>query len=657
MMDSQFILSGATVVTANADWEIFFDGAVVVNHDTIVAIGTSSDISEKYKDIPTIDYSGKIIIPGLINAHTHVPMSLLRGLADDKRLDVWLLGYMMPVEREFVTEDFVRTGTLLACAEMIRSGITCFADMYYFEEYVAQTTSDVGMRALCSQSVLKFPTPDAASFEDGLDRARSFIERWKDHPLILPSVGPHAPYTSTSEMLQACAKLALEYDVPVHIHIAETEKEVIDSRNDRKMPVVPWVKKQNLFEAKVLAAHCVHLDIGEISTLHHHDVGVAHCPTSNLKLASGIAPIAEMIDIGLNVGIGTDGPASNNDLDMFEETRLAAILAKGATGDPTVVPAKKAFAMATIMGAAALHMDDITGSLEVGKRADLVVLDLEVLHNTPNFNRDDDSIYSQIVYVGKSSDVCDVMVNGKWLMQDKILTTVDENKIAHDAAEYARNIDIFLQEREQSVLSKLVAIGGMERQESFEIQAKARINNIDDIITILNKAPFVIDKHVHYRQYDTYFLFDAQNDEYQLRIREDEKLDVENVSESVRYRLTLLGPAKEKEFANSVLLSRSRYWAPSQHTLRFYKEYFIPTNEYSVEKDRLRWHISYKGVGFYINIDNVHSPELGVFVEIKSRTWSLTDAQDKSLLIGEMLFEFGISNDDLVAEDYLQFAK
>tara|TARA_Y100001934_G_scaffold242944_1_gene299098 strand:- start:6470 stop:8440 length:1971 start_codon:yes stop_codon:yes gene_type:complete len=656
-MDSQFILSGATVVTANADWEIFFDGAVVVNHDTIVAIGTSSDISEKYKDIPTIDYSGKIIIPGLINAHTHVPMSLLRGLADDKRLDVWLLGYMMPVEREFVTEDFVRTGTLLACAEMIRSGITCFADMYYFEEYVAQTTSDVGMRALCSQSVLKFPTPDAASFEDGLDRARSFIERWKDHPLILPSVGPHAPYTSTSEMLQACAKLALEYDVPVHIHIAETEKEVIDSRNDRKMPVVPWVKKQNLFEAKVLAAHCVHLDIGEISTLHHHDVGVAHCPTSNLKLASGIAPIAEMIDIGLNVGIGTDGPASNNDLDMFEETRLAAILAKGATGDPTVVPAKKAFAMATIMGAAALHMDDITGSLEVGKRADLVVLDLEVLHNTPNFNRDDDSIYSQIVYVGKSSDVCDVMVNGKWLMQDKILTTVDENKIAHDAAEYARNIDIFLQEREQSVLSKLVAIGGMERQESFEIQAKARINNMDDIITVLNKEPFVINKHVHYRQYDTYFLFDAQNDEYQLRIREDEKLDVENVSESVRYRLTLLGPAKEKEFANSVLLSRSRYWAPSQHTLRFYKEYFIPTNEYSVEKDRLRWHISYKGVGFYINIDNVHSPELGVFVEIKSRTWSLTDAQDKSLLIGEMLFEFGISNDDLVAEDYLQFAK
>ena len=657
MMDSQFILSGATVVTANADWEIFFDGAVVVNHDTIVAIGTSSDISEKYKDIPTIDYSGKIIIPGLINAHTHVPMSLLRGLADDKRLDVWLLGYMMPVEREFVTEDFVRTGTLLACAEMIRSGITCFADMYYFEEYVAQTTSDVGMRALCSQSVLKFPTPDAASFEDGLDRARSFIERWKDHPLILPSVGPHAPYTSTSEMLQACAKLALEYDVPVHIHIAETEKEVIDSRNDRKMPVVPWVKKQNLFEAKVLAAHCVHLDIGEISTLHHHDVGVAHCPTSNLKLASGIAPIAEMIDIGLNVGIGTDGPASNNDLDMFEETRLAAILAKGATGDPTVVPAKKAFAMATIMGAAALHMDDITGSLEVGKRADLVVLDLEVLHNTPNFNRDDDSIYSQIVYVGKSSDVCDVMVNGKWLMQDKILTTVDENKIAHDAAEYARNIDIFLQEREQSVLSKLVAIGGMERQESFEIQAKARINNMDDIITVLNKEPFVINKHVHYRQYDTYFLFDAQNDEYQLRIREDEKLDVENVSENVRYRLTLLGPAKEKEFANSVLLSRSRYWAPSQHTLRFYKEYFIPTNEYSVEKDRLRWHISYKGVGFYINIDNVHSPELGVFVEIKSRTWSLTDAQDKSLLIGEMLFEFGISNDDLVAEDYLQFAK
>ena len=470
MKPTDLILSGATVVTANETWDVFDTGTVVIRGDNIVEVGSANEINNQYENALTIDCSGKTIIPGLINAHTHAAMTLLRGLADDRRLDVWLLGYMMPVEKEFVTSEFCRIGTQLACAEMIRSGVTCFADMYYFEHDVAQAVADVGMRALCSQSVLKFPTPDAPSLEDGLLRARKFIEHWHGHSLILPSVGPHAPYTSTREMLKACTSLALEYDVPIHIHIAETAKEVEENRSEHSMPVVPWVKKQGLFDAKVLAAHCVHLDSGEISTLQHYRAGVAHCPTSNLKLASGIAPITEMLDIGLNVGIGTDGPASNNDLDMFEETRLAALLAKGATSDPTVVPARQAFAMATIMGARALHMSDITGSIEVGKRADLVVLDLDVLHNTPTFQRDQDSIYSQIVYVSKSSDVSDVMVNGEWLMQNRQLLTVDEDQLTASATDYAIKIDDFLIEREQSLLSKLVAIGGMERQESFEIQ-------------------------------------------------------------------------------------------------------------------------------------------------------------------------------------------
>ena len=655
MKPTDLILSGATVVTANETWDVFDTGTVVIRGDNIVEVGSANEINNQYENALTIDCSGKTIIPGLINAHTHAAMTLLRGLADDRRLDVWLLGYMMPVEKEFVTSEFCRIGTQLACAEMIRSGVTCFADMYYFEHDVAQAVADVGMRALCSQSVLKFPTPDAPSLEDGLLRARKFIEHWHGHSLILPSVGPHAPYTSTREMLKACTSLALEYDVPIHIHIAETAKEVEENRSERSMPVVPWVKKQGLFDAKVLAAHCVHLDSGEISTLQHYRAGVAHCPTSNLKLASGIAPITEMLDIGLNVGIGTDGPASNNDLDMFEETRLAALLAKGATSDPTVVPARQAFAMATIMGARALHMSDITGSIEVGKRADLVVLDLDVLHNTPTFQRDQDSIYSQIVYVSKSSDVSDVMVNGEWLMQNRQLLTVDEDQLTASANDYAIKIDDFLMEREQSLLSKLVAIGGMERQESFEIQAKARITDPQKVIDVLQQYPFNIIRHVRYQQYDTYFLF-GESEDYRLRIREDDLVDADGKVENVRYRLTLLGPAKEKEFAGSILLSRSRYLAPSPHTLRFYREYFVPEEEREVEKDRLRWQVSFSDVEFYVNLDRLNSPDLGTFVEVKSRTWSQRDAEDKSELISKVLSLFGANPEDVITEDYSDLA-
>jgi 5-methylthioadenosine/S-adenosylhomocysteine deaminase len=246
---------------------------------------------------------------------------------------------MMPVEREFVSPDFVRLGTLLACAEMIRSGVTTFADMYYYEEDVAKATTEAGMRALCAQTVLKFPAPDAAAYEDSLAMARDFISRWKDHTLIVPSVAPHSAYTCTDEILRATAALAAEFDVPLHTHIAETALEVENMRRSSGMPVVPYVKKQGLFDAKVLAAHCVHIDVGEMHTLLHAGAGVSHNPTSNLKLASGVAPVSKMLEVGLNVGIGTDGPASNNDLDMFEEIRLAAILAKNFQGDPTTLPA------------------------------------------------------------------------------------------------------------------------------------------------------------------------------------------------------------------------------------------------------------------------------------------------------------------------------
>ena len=646
------ILTNATVITMDAHWQIFSPGAIAITGSTIVAVGPAADIGATYQSASTQDFSGKTIIPGLVNAHTHAPMTLLRGLADDLRLDVWLLGYMMPVERAFVNPEFCRIGTLLACAEMIRSGVTCFADMYYFEEHVAAAAAEAGMRALCSQTVMKFPTPDSASWEDGLALARTFIERWKNHELILPSVGPHAPYTCPPEVLQACSTLACEFDVPLHIHIAETAREVSENRALHNMPVVPWAKKQNVFDAKVLAAHCVHIDSGEIRTMHNNRVGIAHNPTSNLKLASGIAPVVEMLNAGLNVGIGTDGPASNNDLDMLEETRLAALLAKTANNDPTVLPARQALAMATIMGARALHIGDITGSLEPGKRADISVLDLNTLHNTPAFKREADAIYAQIIYAAKGSDICDVMVNGKWLLQARSLLTIDEAAVSARAREIARDIDNFLIEREQSVLLKLLAIGDIQQQESFEVQVKVRITDPQTVIKALQNDALTVLRHVRYRQYDTYFAF-APPESDRLRVREDVALSATGEpTTQIRYRLTLIGPAGGRNSPGSALLSRSRYIAPSNHTPRFYREYFKPAAETHVQKDRQRWQVAFRGVQFYVNIDEVRDPDLGLFLEVKSRTWSRRDAEDKAALIDELLRLLGADLSQTVREDF-----
>jgi 5-methylthioadenosine/S-adenosylhomocysteine deaminase len=592
-------------------------------------------------------------MPGLINAHTHVPMTLLRGLADDLRLDVWLMGYMMPVEREFVSPEFVRLGTLLACAEQIRSGVTTFNDMYYFEEDVAKAAADAGMRAVCGQTVMKFPAPDAASYEDSLQMAREFIERWKDHPLIVPAVAPHAPYTCTAEILRATAELAKEFDVPLHTHLAETAFEVETMRGEHGIPVIPYVKKQGLFEAKVIAAHCVHIDSGEIRTLLHARAGVSHNPSSNLKLASGFAPIVKMLETGLNVGIGTDGPASNNDLDMFEEVRLAAFVAKAVTNDPTSLPAPWALLMATRLGAQALHIGHLTGSIEPGKRADLILVDLSVLHNSPSFKRAADNAYAQIVYAGKSTDVSDVMVNGKWLMRDHQLLTVNEKELLAQAAEIAKKIDAFLIEREQSVLSKLIALGGSLEQESFEVQVKVKITEPDSIIQAVKGPEIDVVRKRHYREHDVYFFFDDPS-QGRLRYREDDFIDdVKGIVTNVRARLTLLGQKREGKFEDQVLLSRSRYIAPAAQSLRFYREYFKPKSEIAIEKDRLRWLILYKNTEFFVNLDQMREPQLGYYLEIKTRTWSRKDAERKAHLASELLSVLGASSGEKVTEDYI----
>ena len=368
MSSVDVLFTNAHVLTMDDGLRQFSPGALAVTGDAIVAVGLEAEIKSQYSAAETVDCGGRVLMPGLINAHTHVPMTLLRGLADDLRLDVWLMGYMMPVEREFVSPEFVRLGTSIACAELIRSGVTTFNDMYYFEEDVAKAAAEAGMRAVCGQTVMKFPAPDAEAYEDSLAMARDFIQRWKGHPLIVPAIAPHAPYTCTAEILRATSAIAQEFDVPLHTHLAETSFEVENMRSEQGMPVIPYVKKQTLLDAKVIAAHCVHIDTGEMRTLLHAGAGVSHNPSSNLKLASGFAPVMKMLETGLNVGIGTDGAASNNDLDMFEEVRLAAFVAKAVTNDPTSLPAATALSMATRMGAQALHLGSVTGALVPGLR-------------------------------------------------------------------------------------------------------------------------------------------------------------------------------------------------------------------------------------------------------------------------------------------------
>lgn len=657
MEQVDLLLTGGTVVTMNGRFDIFVNGAVAITGDSIVAVGEVGEVTAVYTARETLDCTGHVITPGLVNAHTHIPMTLLRGLNDDLRLDVWL-GYLMPLEREFVTPSFVRLGSRLACAEMIRSGVTSFADMYYYEDDIAEEVAAIGMRALLGQTVLIFPTPDSPTFEDGLILCRRFIEKWRGHPLIQPAVSPHAWYTTTPELLRACADLARGMDVPLHIHVAETKLEVDNCREANRMPVVPWLEKNGILNTKLLAAHCVHLDQGEMFSLKKAGAGAAHCPTSNLKLASGIAQIAKMVEIGVNVGIGTDGPASNNDLDMFEETRLASFLAKTATNDPTKLPAREAFALATIGGAKAMHMGHITGSLEPGKRADVAVVRMSGVHNQPHFGHNPEAVYSRLVYAAKSTDVVHVVCNGRFLLRAGKLLTVDEQTAVAEAAQVAAQIDAFVQRREASPYNKLVLLSGVERQKSFEVQIKVPIADAQAIHDKLNGSTLDISKSTHYRQYDHYFLFDGQDpDAARLRYREDDYMDENGKVYQSRSRLTLIGKGERVEFPNAVTLSRSRYLAAADRSLRFYREYFAPAHELEIHKDRYRWRVLYEGTDFAINLDQILQPELpGYYLEIKARTWSRSDAERKAELINELLQVLGVATGAAEKREYAEIA-
>jgi 5-methylthioadenosine/S-adenosylhomocysteine deaminase len=311
--------------------------------------------------------------------------------------------------------------------------------------------------------------------------------------------------------------------------------------------------------------------------------------------------------------------------------------------------------MGTRMGANALHMGDITGSLETGKRADLILVDLNCAHNSPSFRREAENVYAQLVYAGKAADVTHVMVNGKWLMTDRTLTTLNETEIMSAAQDYAHRIDRFLMEREQSIFSKLIALGGSSEEESFEVQVKVRIEDPELSITNLNKPEFQIIRKKHYHQHDIYFKF-ADPSQGWLRYREDESVNDKGQIEGVRARLTLIGPSRESDFAHDVLLSRIRYFAPAVNSLRFYREYFKPVGQVAIDKDRKRWFIRYKDFEFFINIDHVEVPALGYYLEIKSRTWSRRDAEEKARITAEIILLLGGSLKNTITEDYVEIA-
>ncbi len=432
---ADLLIVGGKIVTMDAEMRVIEDGAIVVSGGAIKAIGERDEITKNYTAKQTINADGKIIIPGLINTHTHIPMTLFRGIADDLDLEEWLNKYIFPAEKENVNEDFVRVGTRLGLAEMIRGGTTTFCDMYYFEDAVADETYKAGMRGVLGETIIDFPVADNKTNEEAMKYAETFVKKWQNNPLITPAIAPHAPYTVSQEHLEAIKKLSDKLNAPVVIHVAETQKEVNDMKAKNGMRVIEYLDKIGFLNEKTIAAHVVFPDKSELETLKTRKVGIAHNPQSNMKLASGVAPVPEMLKMNLPVGLGTDGAASNNDLDLWEEMDTAAKLHKVFSGDPKVLTAQEAFTMATIGGARALHLEDKIGSLEVGKRADILIVNFDTLHQTPVYN-----VYSHLVYATKSSNVRTVIVDGKVLMLDYKLLTLDENSIKKDATAYHRQI-------------------------------------------------------------------------------------------------------------------------------------------------------------------------------------------------------------------------
>src|SRR6202140_1825124 len=433
---ADMIIAGATVVTMDGQRHIYDDGAVVVTGDAIVAVGPRAEVESQYKSAQTIDARGRLVLPGFINGHTHVPMTLFRGLHDDVTLNDWLYKYIFPAEAKNVNEEFVRWGTRLAAAEQIRSGVTTFADMYYFEDAVAEETKAAGMRGVLGETFIDFPAPDNKTNAEMLAYTEKFLKKWQGDVLIHAALAPHSIYTCSKKTIQDAAALARKYHAPLLMHVSEMKKEWEDSEKANGMSPVQYLEKIGVLGPDLVAAHCIFVDETDRKLLAERQVGCVHNPSSNMMIASGVSPVPEMRAAGVAVGLGTDGPAgSNNDLDLMEEIDLAAKLAKITKMSPLALNAQAVVEMATIDGARALHLEKEIGSLEPGKRADLILISLDAPNAVPMYD-----VYAQIAYSLKASDVDTVIINGRTVMRDHKLLTLDEQAAIAKAREYKKTI-------------------------------------------------------------------------------------------------------------------------------------------------------------------------------------------------------------------------
>lgn len=429
------LVRGGTIVTMDGARRVIEDGAVAVSKGLIVAVGTRAEVEAKYTARESIDAGGKVIIPGLINGHTHIPMTLFRGLADDLDLNEWLTKFIFPAEAKNVTEEFVRVGTRLGLAEMIRGGTTTYCDMYYFEDAIADETSRAGVRGVLGETVIDFPVADNKTHAEAMAYTEKFVKKWKGNRLITPAIAPHAPYTVSEEHLKAVRAFSDRTGSTIVIHVAETQKEVDDITKDHGARPVDYLARIGFLNDRVIAAHVVFANPAEIAILKQAGAGVVHNPQSNMKLASGVAPVPQMLASDISLGLGTDGAASNNDLNMWEEMDTAAKLHKLISGDPKVLSAQQAFELATIRGARALHLESEIGSIEVGKRADLVIVDTDDLNQMPSYN-----VYSSLVYATKADDVQTVVIEGRIVMRDRRLLTLNEKEIKTQARAFRDRI-------------------------------------------------------------------------------------------------------------------------------------------------------------------------------------------------------------------------
>ncbi|MBM3774173.1 MAG: amidohydrolase family protein [Acidobacteria bacterium] len=428
-LPADWIWSARYVLTMAARRSILEDGAVAIGGGRILAVGGRAEIGRRYQAKRRLDRGDALIAPGLINAHTHAAMSLLRGMADDLALQEWLEKHIFPAEAKNVTPEFVRWGTRLALLEMLLSGVTTYADMYYFEDVVAETTREAGVRAVLGETIIDFPSPDARTAGQALAQTERFLARFRGDPLITPAVAPHALFTNSDQSLKAARALANRFGAPLLIHLSETRRENEEARRRRGLTPTQALERLGVFDGRTLAAHAVWVDEADLAILKARGVGLAHCPSSNMKLASGIAPVTRMLALDLAVGLGADGPAgSNNDFNLFEEMDLAAKLQKVTTGDPRALTAVAAVEMATIRGARALGLEREIGSLEAAKRADLISVSLSAPHAIPLYDP-----YSHFVYALKASDVRDVMVEGRLLISDRQPLTLDARQILERA--------------------------------------------------------------------------------------------------------------------------------------------------------------------------------------------------------------------------------